>query len=151
MPSYWWQCVRCEAPPRTFAEECNCRGIVQFLWDILLVSKWDQSLLVRRCASCGSQSLRITYDFPRTRTEKEIIRVLHILGLPPWEPGKTILRMMWETSPCLDMSTRWFDFKYVSRRSIWGLNKAAVFGRDDLQELVRLYREKTGDANFLRV
>ncbi len=56
--------------------------------------------------------------------------------------------MMWECYPISDASDRWFDFKYLSRRNLYGLNKPAVFGREDLQMLFALYCEKTNQTSF---
>jgi hypothetical protein len=145
MPSYWWQCAQCNAT-RRFDVECGV-GIVRFLWDQLLPANWDQSLLVRPCSICSNGALRITYEFPRE--DRKTLRVLHIFGLGPLGPKKDYLPMMWETSPAPDLKERWFDFKYMSGRSNWGLNKAAVFSKEDLLELFRRYREKANDPTFL--
>lgn len=56
--------------------------------------------------------------------------------------------MMWKTLRAPYDGEPWFDFKYINGRSVWGLNKSAVFGRDDLAQLFRLYCEKTGDTQF---
>ena len=143
MQSYWWQCTQC-GTSRTFAEECATRGVVHFLWDVLLPAEWDQSLLVRTCAVCQSHSLRITYEFPRA--EKETMRTLHIVGIPQ----DTYLPMLWETSPDPDLRERWFDFKYVQGRSVWGLNKPAVLTNVALTRLIDLYRVKANCPIFLR-
>lgn len=140
---YWWQCTACNAT-RKFMQVVNCSGIVDFLWDQLRVSGWDQSLLKRECPSCCANALRITYEFPR-KVEPELIRVLHIVGVGAGD----YMPLMWETSPNADLVERWFDFKYVNGRSHYGLNKAAVFGEQDLAELFRLYRTKAGRPGFL--
>jgi hypothetical protein len=144
MPSYWWQCTKCPAAPVLFGKSCKSRGVVHFIWDELLPARWDQSLLAQKCTACGESSLRITYEFPR-KPNKEILRVIHVVGTGP---HGDYLPMMWETSPSADLSTRWFDFKYIRGRSIWGMNKAAVLERADLHALFQAYRDRTGDAAF---
>ena len=52
--------------------------------------------------------------------------------------------MMWETIPDISENVTWFDFKYINGRKIWGLNKPAVFSKDDLREIIIKYEKKTG-------
>jgi hypothetical protein len=113
-----------------------------FVWDKLLPADWDQSLLTSPCPRCGQGVRRITYNFPRE--DKVTLRVVHIVGLA----SNDYVPMMWETYPTHSTSDRWFDFKYQSGRNPWGLNKAAVFSREDLHKLFTLYREKTGAQDF---
>jgi hypothetical protein len=56
--------------------------------------------------------------------------------------------MMWETIPSSDRIQRWFDFKYINGRSVWGLNKAAVFTIADLKEILNKYEKLTGNPLF---
>lgn len=77
--------------------------------------------------------------------DRELIRVYHIVGLGT--PEDDYIPMMWESSPA-PFSERWFDFKYVRGRRIWGLNRPAVFTRENLREVFALYRRVTGTDNF---
>lgn len=143
MPAYWWHCESCGADS-DFMEASGSKGIAHFIWDVLLPSSWDQRKLIAECKKCKKQSMKITYEFPRK--EKEIIRVVHIVGLRP--NNDDYLPMMWETYMVGNEAERLFDFKYLGGRNVWGLNKAAVFGRQNLKELFDLYRSKTGLADF---
>jgi hypothetical protein len=69
-----------------------------------------------------------------------------MVGLGPFD--KVYLPMMWEAYPVHAPEDRWFDFKYLNGRNLWGLNKPAVFGREDLRELFELYVQKTGTERF---
>lgn len=139
MPSYWWSCESCgqEVP---FNQATRSRGIAHYIWDVLLPSGWDQSALIRTCANCGVDGLRITYEFPRA--QREILRISHLVGLP--DAYGDYLPMMWETTPLSSPAERWVDFKYVRGRSIWGLNKPAVLSRADLGRLLAQYRAVAG-------
>lgn len=142
MPAYRWQCESCGALS-DFREACNCRGIAHYIWDVLIPSSWDQSKMLLTCSKCNKQSMRITYEFPRR--DKVLLQVIHIVGLGPIDG--IYIPMMWETKPSED-DVNWFDFKYINRRNAWGLNKAAVFSRENLKQLFNLYREKTGSIDF---
>jgi hypothetical protein len=142
MKGYWWQCESCGANS-DFGEACDCKGIAHFIWDVLLPSSWDQSKLLLKCKKCNKQSLRITYKFPRK--DEVVLKVIHIVGL---DPNNGYIPMIWETYPEGDENERWFDFKYINGRNIYGLNKPAVFSRDDLKQLFTLYREKTNLTEF---
>jgi hypothetical protein len=137
MPSYWWSCIKC-GRNRTFADVCESAGIHGFIWNHLLPSDWNQKLLRKCCDKCGRNSLRITYEFPRT--EKEVVFVNHIVGLDL----NTWLPMMWETVFSDKPGNRLYDFKYLGRKNTWGLNKPAVFTENGLRKLFQLYRVKTG-------
>lgn len=139
MPAYWWSCAKCGGDC-DFAKACDTPDIHGFIWNKLLLSDWDQALLGQRCAKCRSNSLRITYEFPRE--DKEVVMVNHIVGL---NQG-TWLPMMWETVLTSEPKKRLYDFKYVGRRNTWGLNKPAVFTEGGLRDIFRVYREKTGRA-----
>lgn len=143
MPSYWWQCDTCQIV-ETFPAVCEASGIVTFVRNILIPSDWDQSKLILPCPKCGGHKLRITYDFPR---QKDPVRlnVVHLVGLI--HDDAYYLPMMWETRPSTDTET-WFDFKYISGNSLWGLNKAAVFSRSELKRLFQTYEQKCGVAPF---
>lgn len=144
MPSYWWQCEQCGCT-ETFKNLVQCSSLPAFLWDNLVPSGWDQSLLVRPCSRSGcSFHFRITYDFPRSN--KETPMVVRIVGLN--KPPDTYLAMLWETYFLSDPSTRLFDFKYVNGRSPFGLNKPAVFTQQDLTTLFALYGRKAGIPAF---
>lgn len=140
MPGYWWQCTECNKPA-SFPDVNADQGIVTFIWDSLRQSGWDQTLLLRDCPSCGRHLMRITYKFPREK-DPEVIRVLHIVGLPCNDDG--YLPMMWQTQRIKPPKEEWFDFKYMNGRNNWGLNKAAVFTRADFKRLLELFREHTG-------
>lgn len=141
MAGYWWQCEAC-GNKFDFQTTVGYPSMSGFVWDKLLPSGWDQSLLTSACPSCKKGLRRITYDFPRE--EKVLLHVVHIVGLQ----YENYVPMMWETYPVDDPDSRWFDFKYQHKRSPWGLNKAAVFSCEGLQELFTLYRAKTGATNF---
>jgi len=145
MPGYWWQCENCR-PDSSFLEACGSKSIAHFIWDVLLPSSWDQSKLLLHCKNCGQQSIRITYEFPRK--EKEVFRVIHIVGIGPL--FDEYIPMMWETYQVGNGKgeVTLFDFKYIGKRSVWGLNKPAVFSRDDLKRLFALFCEKTGSLEF---
>ncbi len=142
MAAYWWECESC-GHAIEFVNACGSKGITHFIRDVLLVSSWDQSHLVLECVRCGKKTLRITYEFPRTQKEK--LYVIHIVGL---NVNDHYLPMMWETYPVSDPEDRWFDFKYINGRNILGLNKPAVFSREELQHLFAIYCEKTACTSF---
>jgi hypothetical protein len=143
MAAYWWACEKCDAI-ENFIDVCGYKGIAHYIWDILLASSWDQDKLLLACKACGQRSLRIAYDFPGG--DKISLRVVHIVGLGPIK-GEYV-PMMWETYPISEINERWFDFKYVKGRSVWGLNKPAVFSPDKLSEIFALYQNKVGVAAF---
>jgi hypothetical protein len=148
MAAYWWECEGC-GKSVDFPNATGAGGITRFIRDILLPSDWDQSLLLRQCTACDKPLLRMTYEFPRGK-ETVSLHTVHIVGLDKDE----YLPMMWETCP-MDSpqerwlsEERWFDFKYINKSSIFGLNKPAVFLQDELRRLFDLYRTKTGVTNF---
>ena len=142
MPSYWWECESCSA--RTdFSATCGSPGVAHFIWDALLPSGWDQALLVRPCNTCGTRTVRIAYEFPRS--DSLTLRIVHLVGL---DPHDIYLQMMWESYPTNSPEQRWFDFKYLNGRSLWGLNKPAVFAREELGAIFDVYRRKTGVSQF---
>lgn len=141
MPGYWWECETC-GEKSDFPTTVGASSISSFVWDKLLAADWDQSLLVSPCPRCSHGSRRITYEFPRE--DKVTLRVVHIVGLQ----SDDYVPMMWETYPTDSPSDRWFDFKYQRGRNPWGLNKAAVFSRQELHELFTRYRQKTGAPDF---
>jgi len=142
MSSYWWECEECMSK-HEFPEVTESKGITHYIWDVLIPSDWDQSLLVKKCPSCGKNKLRIAYIFPRS--EETHLFVKHIVGLGPFDE---YVPMMWETIPDRSADETWIDFKYINGRNIWGLNKPAVFTRNQIKEILSKYREKTGDKNF---
>lgn len=141
MPGYWWECESC-AENFDFPKVTGANSMAGFVWDKLLASDWDQSLLAVMCEKCGSGTLRITYEFPRE--DKLTLRVIHIVGLQ----YDDYIPMMWETHPKDSPAERCFDFKYQRGRNPWGLNKAAVLSRQDLHTLFERYRQKTGVKDF---
>ena len=143
MPGYWWECGACDNT-YDFGEACESRGLPHYIRDVLIPSDWEQSYLFLKCPGCDSKALQIAYEFPRT--EKESIRIIRIVGLGSYE--SKYVPMMWETSPAPYNGVIWFDFKYINGRSVFGLNKPAVFQRNDLLALFRLYCEKTGEQHF---
>ena len=142
MPSYWWKCEneKCQNEVIDFKNACGHKNLAEFIFDKLLVDEWDQNLLKLICGKCGQSSLRITYEFPRK--EKERIQVVHIVGLGPFGEGK-YLPMLWETYPESDRNIRWFDFKYLNGPNIFGLNRPAVFTREQLKDVFQEYKSKT--------
>lgn len=144
MPSYWWECTNNKCPEIgtqvDFINACGSKGITHFIWDILIPSQWNQSELIKKCSSCGEASLLIAYEFPRE--EPVMIHVKHIVGLGPFDD--IYVPMMWETIPDGDKENTWIDFKYINGKNIWGLNKPAVFSKQDIKELFQLYQNKTG-------
>jgi hypothetical protein len=143
MGSYWWECSNC-GTQYDFQTICQSRGITHYIWDVLIPSGWDQDHLVKNCTKCDKNILRITYIFPRA--EKTHLQVKHIVGLGPFDD--VYVPMMWETIPDGNNDETWIDFKYINGRNIWGLNKPAVFSKEDMRNLFQLYRERTGDHNF---
>jgi hypothetical protein len=140
-PSYWWKCMSC-ACARTFAQTLGTNSIHGFLWNTLLPSDWEQELLVRKCPECREFSLRIAYEFPRQRTS--VVTVYHIVGADKgnWMP------MMWETTLDDESDDHLFDFKYICRKQLFGLNRPAVFSQNDLSELFTLYCARTRKPRF---
>jgi len=143
MPGYWWECETCGGKV-DFAEVAGAPSMASFVWDRLLATEWDQSLLSPPCKKCANGVLRITYEFPRR--DKLILRVIHIVGLHCDDDD--YVPMMWETYPKDSPTQRRFDFKYQRARNPWGLNKAALLSREDLHALFEVYREKTGVHDF---
>jgi hypothetical protein len=143
MAGYWWECEGC-AVSFTFTKVTGASSLASFIWDKLMASDWDQSLLAPLCGKCGSGALRITYEFPRK--EKLILRVIHIVGLQ-YEYDDYV-PMMWETHPKDSPDERRFDFKYQRGRNPRGLNKPAILSRQDLHTLFGRYRQKTGVHDF---
>lgn len=141
MPGYWWECEFC-CNQSDFQTAVNCSSMASFVWDRLRPEHWNQDLLVARCPRCNCVASRITYEFPRR--DGVTLRVVHIVGLQ----FDDYVPMMWETYPTESPNDRWFDFKYQIGRNPWGLNKAAVFSRQELHELLAIYRRLTGAAEF---
>ncbi|HOX41278.1 MAG TPA: hypothetical protein PK263_03725 [bacterium] len=142
MPSYWWECEKCQ-DIKQFQEVTESKGITHFIWDVLLPSNWDQGLLIRKCELCSSY-LRIAYVFPR----KDALHILvkHIIGLGPY--FDEYIPMLWETFPDRNFQETMIDFKYINGRNIWGLNKPAVFSKNEMKEVLKKYKEKTGNDFF---
>ena len=115
-----------------------------FLWDELRPSNWDQDLLRRQCTKCATGAMQIAYHFPREK--RETIVVTHIVGVGPNAEG--YMPMMWEGAFVSDPESRLFDFKYVIQRQNWGLNRPAVFLKEDLRCLFNLYCKITGEPHF---
>lgn len=136
MPSYWWQCQACNEA-RSFVEVTASKGITHFIWDELLPSDWDQKHLTRICPKCNDNSLRITYEFPRQ--DKVTLFVHNIVGITD---DNYFMPMLWCTSPSEDKGARWYDFKYVNGRNIFGLNKAVVFTQGSLTKILELFNNK---------
>jgi hypothetical protein len=134
MPAYWWQCTSCSSIA-TFAEMTVSTGLPSFLWDELRPSNWDQGLLRRHCSRCSTPTMQVAHHFPREK--RETVTVNHIVGLVPSDKG--YMPMMWEGAFLSDPESPLFDFKYVIERQNWGLNKPAVFSREDLRHLFDLY------------
>lgn len=143
MAAYWWQCEKCSSV-FNFDEVSDSRGITHFIWDVLVPSSWNQANLVKKCKKCGKSSLRMAYEFPRA--DKVTLLVFHMVGLGPFDD--VYIPMMWETKPLGSDEANWFDFKYINGRNLYGLNKPAVFTRDNLEELFSLYKKKTGHSKF---
>jgi len=143
MTGYWWQCEKCKAKFE-FDQIGGANSIAGFIRDVLLPSDWDQSLLLQRCPTCGENSARITYDFPRKKNPL-VFRVVNIVGLD--FPG-TYLPMMWGSYEVTDPATVKYDFKYIEGRNPQGLTKPAIFTKDDLAELFALYCKKTSKKSF---
>jgi hypothetical protein len=141
MPGYWWECEHCDRTV-TFAEVTGC-SIAAFIWDKLLASAWDQAVLARDCPHCQQHSLRIAYDFPRR--DKLIFRLVHAVGV---REGESYLPMMWECYLVGEPERPKFDFKYLNGRNPKGLSKPAILSREQLSQLLSLYRARTGDAAF---
>jgi len=141
--SWWWRCDGCDSEVG-FQAAVGSRGVAHFILDTLTPSDWNQSTLVVDCQRCGAHKLRIRYEFPRA--SPEFVTVLHIVGVGPDPTG--YLPMLWETRFDSDPEGSVFDFKYLNGRSTLGLTKPAVVSQDQLRRLLRLYRERTGVAQF---
>lgn len=144
MPSYWWKCQGC-GETEEFSAVTQSKGIAHYIWDILIPTQWDQSHLLLPCSKCNSLNLRITYEFPRK--DRVELTLIHAVGLGPFDD--IYVPMMWETAP--DSSTddeHWIDFKYINGRSVFGLNKAAVFTRADIHALFAKFGEVSGQCEF---
>ena len=139
---YWWECENC-SEPFNFQTACGSKGIAHFIQD-QLKKEWNQEVLMQNCPKCLTNTLRITYEFPKK--VKQLFRVYYIVGID-YDNGKYI-QMMFETreSPKYDIPI--FDFKYIAGRSSFGLNKAATLTQDELKTLFKLYCEKTGKISF---
>lgn len=139
---YWWECEKC-LTTFDFQPACGSAGIAHFIQD-RLKKEWDQSLLTQICPGCGTKTLRIAYEFPGK--ERESFRVYSIVGIDD-DDGKYI-PMMFETkeTPKCDVSV--YDFKYLKKRSTFGLNKAAIMSQDNLRKIFDLYCQKTGRKSF---
>ena len=140
MNSYWWECESC-GYRSNFKEAVGSESIAHYIWDELIPSSWDPKKLILTCKKCNKGKMRITYEFPRKN--KEVFQVVHIVGLVK---GKYV-PMMWESKP-LGEDVSCFDFKYIIDRNPYGLNKPAVFTREELKELLDLYKSVTGSTNF---
>lgn len=143
MASYWWECSACGAK-YDFSDVCESRGITHYIWDVLIPMAWDQAHLLKVCKACNQDALRITYIFPRA--EQTHLQVKHLVGLGPFD--EEYVPMMWETIPDGDVGGTWIDFKYINGRNIWGLNKPAVFSKEEIGNLFHLYRDRTGEKSF---
>jgi hypothetical protein len=141
---YWWECEKC-AKQFDFRTACASRGVAHYIQDHLK-KDWAQTLLVRDCPECNSHSLRIAYEFPRQKGEKQCFRVYHVVGID-WNNGKYV-PMMWATKQLPYNGEMLYDFKYISGRSIFGLSKAAVFSQKELRKVFDLYCQKIGTKSF---
>jgi len=142
MASYWWECSHCGSRFE-FKDVCESRGITHYIWDVLIPSGWEQSHLIKTCFQCNNGDMGITYVFPQA--DQTHIRVKHIVGIGPFDK---YVPMMWETIPDGNNEETWIDFKYINGRNMWGLNKPAVFSKEDIKKLFQLYRNRTPDKNF---
>lgn len=144
LKGYWWACERehCDYHS-SFKDESGNKGITAFLRDVLIPSGWEQGLLVRTCRKCNEPSLRITYHFPSKNNQ--VVRALHMVGL---DQGVPYIPMMWESFSTSSPTKHWFHFNYMKGKNPFGLNRAAVFAREDLSALFQLYRDKTGCPSF---
>jgi len=137
---WWWECEKC-SKTFDFQHVCDSENIASFIQDKLR-KNWNQDLLIQKCPKCRSRTLRIAYEFPREK--REHFRVYHIVGIVDGE----FIPMMFETKGRPKYKDSLFDFKYIVGRSPFGLNKAAVFSKEDLKELFKLYCKKTGMQSF---
>lgn len=140
LTGYWWRCGDCQQDFR-FRDVTNSTGAPSFIWDELRTADWDQSLLTRDCPQCGTNSLKMTYEFPRAR--KETLTVRRIVGLDPNEDG--YMPMLWETIPETEPDKRWLDFKYQTKRNATGLNRPPVFSKASFARLISRYQEISGE------
>jgi hypothetical protein len=143
MKSYWWQCASCSYKPDDFKTISGSSGIAHYIRDVLIPSDWDQKKLVLDCPKCQTKTLYIHYYFDR-KNDPDILRVTHIVGLG----NNEYLPMMWETLFKPYDGEAYFDFKYMNGRNAWCLNKAAVFSRNDLSKIFKLYCEKININHF---
>jgi hypothetical protein len=54
------------------------------------------------------------------------------------------IQMMWQTCLASEPGKCLYDFKYLGRKSAFGLNKPAVFTEGDLGNVFEVFRRKTG-------
>jgi hypothetical protein len=98
---------------------------------------------VHPCEGCGTGELRISYDFPRC--VPDVARVLHIVGL---ERPNGYLPMMWAAKFDSYPERIVFDFKYLSGRRTFGLNRPAIVSRTELRDLLDLYASRANIPGF---
>lgn len=134
---YWWECVRC-GDTANFNQVTRSQSMAAFIRDELLPSGYRQELLRRRCPNCKRRSMHVAYAFPR-KTRPVILILRTLVGITPVE-GDDYLPMMWESSPGPRSRERWIHFNYIRGRNPFGLNKAAVFGRDSLVEVMTRFQ-----------
>jgi hypothetical protein len=144
MPGYWWECGECHERVSDFKAVCGHKGVPHFIQDSLIQNNWDQNLLVKPCPRCGKNAFHITYEFPKK--DKQTLQVLCIVGLV--KEKTDYLPMMWESVFFGNGNESRFDFKYIIGRKGFGLNKPAVFSREDLRNLFRLYSNVTDRKEF---
>lgn len=135
---YWWQCSACGDRP-AWLDVCESKSVAAFIWDELVPSGWDQSLLRRTCRCCRRRSLRITYRLRRGDPDR--VSIKHVVGLSLEDD---YLPMVWETFRHATPKTSWIDFKYQRGRSPWGLTKRLVLQKPHLSRLLRAYEKATG-------
>lgn len=159
---YWWECTRCDYWQKE-------PGIVKSIRS-LSRSNWDQKLLVQPCPSteCNS-SLRIA--FYKNLKNKRIVLLYHLVGIS-WDdeikethessvgPLLTVtdfLPMMWEWKPKYPEKNSqekisYFDFKHINieRPNVNTLTNIVSLTERELERLLELHRERTGNEDFLK-
>jgi hypothetical protein len=129
--------------PIRFSSGKSIAGITYYIWDVLIPAAWDQTYLLKRCGKCNQDNLYMTYIFPRA--DQTHLQVKHIVGVGPF--GEYV-PMMWETIPDGNKEETWIDSKYIHGRNIWGLNKPAVFSKEEIRKLFQLFSARTGETNL---
>jgi hypothetical protein len=148
MPGYWWECEsngshRFDISHFHKNKMNGYTGMASFIKDVMAF-QWNRNELLQHCDKCKRNTMRITYKYSCKSNTNDKYRVITIVGL---NSNTTYIPMMWETCSVIDEYT-YYDFKYIIGRSVYGLNKPAIFTRQQLNEIIKLYGVITGQKAF---